>query len=313
MNMKKEIIAFDKSTSSYLNIPPEMAAVPHWGLWKLEPKPDGKKWDKIPCNADGGNIAHQSFNQTLEEALADYNPAVHAGIGYSFRETDPYVGFDYDYILTDAKEITEPEITDEIARLNSYTEVSQSGNGLHVICKATREPSMKPGKRKGCRETYFHDHYFAMTGNLWQTSPTQIREIESDLMREIYSKVDPPKLIHVRPQHTCSDTQRALSDREIVERIRDKADTRSLYNGSISGYDSPSEATLSLLNHLVFYSQERSQVDRIFRQSGLMRSKWDESRGGTTWGAQQIDKALADVRNTYDPHYANPGRNQPRQ
>lgn len=297
--------AISEATESKVCIPLEMRECPQWLLWVYVEKPGRDKPIKLPVDVSGESIdattANMHFSTVCEAMQA--HPGRYSGIGFSFQEGDPFCGYDLDGILDAEGEITDPEIIEEVERLNSYTEISPSGHGLHIICKATRTPEMKAGKRKGCRELYFHDRFFTITGNLWESSTTEIREIESALLREIYQKVDPPKPIHVRPQHTRSDTQTTLSDREIIDRIRDKADTRSLYNGSISAHPSMSEATLSLLNHLVFYSQDRTQVDRIFRRSGLMRLKWDEHRGGTTWGALQIDKALSDVRNTYDPEY----------
>ena len=36
-----------------------------------------------------------------------------------------------------------------------------------------------------------------------------------------------------------------------------------------------------------------TQIDRLFRQSGLMRKKWDAQRGGETYGARTVAEALA--------------------
>ncbi|MEA2034837.1 MAG: hypothetical protein U9N40_05040 [Euryarchaeota archaeon] len=294
------------SHSCVLSFPQDLRNCNQWLLWKAVNKPDRDKPVKLPVDVSGETIDATTANMrfpTVCEAMAAH-PERFSGIGFSFQEGDPFCGYDLDGVLNDNGEITDAEIAEEIRRLNSYTEVSPSGCGLHIIFKGTRMPEMKPGKRRGCRELYFHSRYFTITGDLWKDSTPEIREIEPALLKEIYQKVDPPKDIPVRPQNRRRDTQTALSDREIIDRIRDKADTRRLYNGDISPYPSASEATLALLNHLAFYTQDRSQVDQIFRRSGLMRPKYDEHRGGTTWGALQIDKALSDITNTYDPFYS---------
>src|SRR5262249_7028533 len=41
--------------------------------------------------------------------------------------------------------------------------------------------------------------------------------------------------------------------------------------------------------------------DRLFRQSGLMRDKWDEQRGAQTYGARTIAEALARQEQHYTP------------
>jgi putative DNA primase/helicase len=57
---------------------------------------------------------------------------------------------------------------------------------------------------------------------------------------------------------------------------------------------SQSEADLAFCSMLAFWSAgNTAQMDRIFRQSGLFRAKWDEVHGTKTYGAMTIDKAIA--------------------
>lgn len=66
----------------------------------------------------------------------------------------------------------------------------------------------------------------------------------------------------------------------------------TLWQGDTDGYPSQSEADLALCALLAFWTQDTAQLDRLFRQSGLMRDKWDEARGATTYGAQTLATAL---------------------
>ncbi len=66
-------------------------------------------------------------------------------------------------------------------------------------------------------------------------------------------------------------------------------------------FNSPSEADSSVVFTLAFYTKDAAQLDRLFRQSGLMRSKWDEQHGEQTYGQMTITKALAKVVKQYDP------------
>ncbi|MCH7661511.1 MAG: SUMF1/EgtB/PvdO family nonheme iron enzyme, partial [Euryarchaeota archaeon] len=62
-----------------------------------------------------------------------------------------------------------------------------------------------------------------------------------------------------------------------------------------AGYPSQSEADLALASQLVFWTGGNTAVvDRLFRGSGLMRPKWDESHGERTYGQMTISKALAE-------------------
>src|ERR1041385_2785375 len=42
-------------------------------------------------------------------------------------------------------------------------------------------------------------------------------------------------------------------------------------------------------------------MNRLFRQSALMRPKWDERRGERTYGERTIEHAIAQCRDTYTP------------
>ena len=65
----------------------------------------------------------------------------------------------------------------------------------------------------------------------------------------------------------------------------------------MSGYPSQSEADLALCNLLAYWTgSDRERVDRLFRQSGLWRPKWDERRGEQTYGEQTIATAIAGRR-----------------
>jgi primase-polymerase (primpol)-like protein len=78
----------------------------------------------------------------------------------------------------------------------------------------------------------------------------------------------------------------------------------ALYKGDISGYPSHSHAESALVFMLAWWTQDPAQIDGIVRSSGLIRPKWDERRGGTTYGGQLIDEALSTVRQRGQPQYA---------
>ena len=70
-------------------------------------------------------------------------------------------------------------------------------------------------------------------------------------------------------------------------------------------YPSQSEADLALCRLLAFYTNcDAGEIDRLFRQSGLYRPKWDEPHfaGGKTYGQATIEKAVSSA----DERYAKP-------
>src|SRR5699024_273655 len=67
-------------------------------------------------------------------------------------------------------------------------------------------------------------------------------------------------------------------------------------------YTSQSEADIAMANILAFWcAKDYSQMDSIFRQSGLYRDKWDEKRKNSTYGEQTLFKAINETSNIYTP------------
>ena len=92
----------------------------------------------------------------------------------------------------------------------------------------------------------------------------------------------------------------SLDDQDIIRRAMEAwngAKFRQLWEGDTSAHPSPSEADLALCSHLGFWTRgDPVAVDRLFRQSGLFRAKWDEKHGSETYGAMTIARALEGTR-----------------
>lgn len=102
----------------------------------------------------------------------------------------------------------------------------------------------------------------------------------------------------------------SLEDEEIIKMATAASNGlkfNQLWSGDISGYKSHSEADLALCQILAFWSGNNpDQIDRLFRQSGLYRHKWDENRGSQTYGEKTIVKAIKRTTETYDTKGVNP-------
>lgn len=129
------------------NIPQEMKALNNWVCWKLEEK-DGRK-TKVPYQIDDKKASTTNPNtwntfETVCKAAGNFN-----GIGFCLTEDSGIMGVDFDHVKVNGK--WDEAALEEIKSLNSYTELSQSGEGAHVICSAKI-----PGERRrsGNREIY---------------------------------------------------------------------------------------------------------------------------------------------------------------
>ncbi len=269
------------------NIPEELKKLKQWVCWVGS--------DKIPKNPLNGKNA-QSNNPsswgTFKQAVKACETFGLDGIGFMFAE--PYFGVDLDHC------IDKTDFVDEfVETLQSYAEISKSGTGIHIICRGTLPDG---SRRKGGVEMYSSGRYFICTGNVYNSKYTEIRDC-TESVKVLHSKYLPatvPKAIAV--ERAAID----LDDQEIIDKARN---CRSgslftmLYNGSWEGlFPSQSEADLALCNQLAFWTgRNESQMDRIFRSSGLFREKWDQKRGIDTYGNITIARACAACAEVYEP------------
>ncbi len=143
------------------NIPEQLKSYPHWVCYRLE---DHKKpkLDKVPYDPKTGKRAKANDPKTwgtYEQAVKVAKNSKYSGIGFFFGKDDPFCGVDLDSCIQDG--VILPWAKKIIDQLNSYTEFSPSGEGVHIIVDAT-----KPGKvcRKDHIEMYDQSRFFTMTG-----------------------------------------------------------------------------------------------------------------------------------------------------
>lgn len=242
------------------NIPDELKRLNQWLVWKAENVDGSDKPTKIPYNAKTGTKASVtdpsswcSFDHAIN-SLA--NGGSYSGIGFVFTPNDCYCLTDLDH----SKDFAEKQI-EIFKKLNSYSEISPSGKGLHIITKAT----IPSGCRKNSIEIYSSHRYATFTGNVYHNKPIEDRQNE---ITQLYNELKGDKndnLVIEEPER--------YSDTEIIEQCRSAINGEKfniLFSGEWrSNYPSQSEADLALINIIVFYTKNRDQIYRIFRSSAL--------------------------------------------
>lgn len=276
-------------------IPDELKDRAQWVLWRYEHRPGQHKPTKIPYNARQPQRRADATNPSTWSpfalALARYEERACDGIGFVFSEDDPYTGIDFDGF--DPNDVP-PWTYEQLRSLNSYTELSPSRRGTHTIVRG-QVPG--PRRRKGGVEMYDRARYFTFTGWHIEGLPVIIEERAGELAT-LYAEVFGSDDVHnVRKRDTSNPLPDTLLEKALAARNGDKFE-RLFYRGDKTGYASASEADQALANLLVFWcGGDALLADDYFRQSALMRSKWDERRGAKTYGARTIDNAL----NAYTP------------
>ena len=112
-----------------------------------------------------------------------------------------------------------------------------------------------------------------------------------------------PAAPRATPPEAHRRAQTSIPDSEVIRLVCLNSDRASLFYGDTSAHGGDdSAADLALCNHLAHWTgRDALQMDSVFRQSRLMRPKWDEMRGKDTYGNMTISKAIAGTMNVYTP------------
>lgn len=153
----------------------------------------GGKATKIPINPDMGSHARvdtPSTWGTLAMAMARYRKERLAGIGFVFTPHDPFTGIDFDKCRDPATGEIDPEVRAMIGLLDSYSEFSISGTGVHTIVRASL---IGDRNRVGRIEMYDKLRFFATTGHRVPNTPATINERQpqlATLYRRLFGEAD---------------------------------------------------------------------------------------------------------------------------
>lgn len=280
----------------YSTVPREIRKLRQWVMWRYDWSIKSNAWAKVPYHPDEYRVSTTKAENwsTFETCLATFeqNKGKYDGIGFVFSKDDEYVGIDLDECVERKEDVFEltPFAANAVETLATYTEFSPSQTGLHFIGKAKIITSLKTKFAGNDIEMYDRERYFTFTGLSWQENPLEIREIQAEA----------DKILAVcKPQKANEPQPLILIDLETqLQRALRNSRIKRLFDGDISEYgNDESRGDMALCALLAYYADGRADVlDAMFRQSKLMRPKWDSRRGETTYGKYTIDKVLASPR-----------------
>ena len=152
--------------------PAALKVLRQWVMWKYENR--HARLTKVPyCPlypTRRASVTNTRDWGRFEEAITACEDGYGDGIGFVFTKDDPFCGVDLDKCRnpkTGAIDLWAQEI---IHTLNSYTEISPSGTGVHIIVQGELPPGPN---RKGQIEMYDQGRYFCMTGHLLHVAPRE--------------------------------------------------------------------------------------------------------------------------------------------
>ena len=150
----------------YDNIPPLLKQRPNWVVWGVRDAPLKAPFD--PANLLIGRLS--AAKAGVKETWNTYESAVECvrrgrarGIGYEFDGGGLY-GVDLDHVIGEDGALS-PGAADIVVKLDTYTEVSPSGSGLHLFVFAPGANITRHRKQDGFVEIYGAARYFTVSAN----------------------------------------------------------------------------------------------------------------------------------------------------
>jgi putative DNA primase/helicase len=265
------------ATDSVYQAPAELRTAAQFVCWREEVR-DGEP-TKVPYSVSGGKASTTNPKTwaPLDAALSHAAEHSMSGVGFVFTEDDPFAGIDIDKCRDAQTGEIEPWAWKIVTAFDSYTEVSPSGTGLHIFVKATLPG---PNNRKGPLEMYESGRYFTLTGEHLSGTPTEIHE-RQDVLERLYRHVFKiEKASSATNGHKPRTAQLDVGDEDLLalaKQAKNGDKFSRLWRGDTSDYaGDDSRADLALCSLLAFWTDgDTERMDHLFRQSGLMREKWN--------------------------------------
>lgn len=268
-------------------VPTELQTSGAWCLWKLERK--GGRQSKVPFQPQGAHASSTNPDtwNSLETCYRALQGGNYDGIGLILSPAVNLTFIDLDACLVDG----EPNefAQSVLERLpDTYTEISQSGRGLHLFVHGSIPHAVK----KPEIEMYHAGRYCACTFHSYNGS-TVIRSGGQEL-QDLYKQYAPK----AKKKKRRAPAPLLFDDETTLKRALKSDSFADLYHGNWRGkYDSQSSADYALLCRLAFWTNRNpGQMERLFSSSGLVREKWTARED---YRRRSIERACADCEQTF--------------
>jgi putative DNA primase/helicase len=300
----------------YDNIPPQLKQRPNWVVWGVRDAPL-----KAPFNPSSLLIGRLSPAKagaketwdTYEAAAECVRRGLARGIGYEFDGNGSY-GVDLDHVIGEDGALT-PEAKEVVGKLDSYTEISPSGSGLHLFAYAPGADITRHRKKDYFLEIYTEGRYFTVTGNAYGgVKPIETRTSELQAIHDKFLLPEPKQVSRLPPPAApISDTETERCLKTGLE--RDKVFAALWNGGRRIGNESADDQ--ALLNKLAYWcNADPDAMIRAFLQSPHYAQKDEEHKrkcGRADYLPNTARKAAATVYSTAKADYERWQRNRRRE
>ncbi len=287
-----------------------------WCLWRYVERTGGGKPAKLPVSVSGTRLSVDAPDDWLSFEATAGAARKFNGIGLLLSSAHGIVGLDLDGCIDDAGEVNPDRaaIVDDFLEIGSYVEVSPSGTGLRQFLRGARLEDYSSRGSDGL-EIYDDDdkRYLTVTGCAYPAGspPRPIianqEALESFIVKWSRATVGASSAADVGEVKGAPGGQTRNYD-EVLKLLKThnrRGRITRLLRGCLDDYDGDhSAADLSLCCEVAYFSRDPAVIDRIMRESGLMRPKWDEMRGVEKYGARTIKTALEKQDRSFDDDQA---------
>ena len=238
-----------------------------------------KQWvcadkNKKPINPRNGRLASPTDSRTWDSyetanTFRNKHPDMFPHIGFVLTRDDPYCIIDLDVPENEEQASRHKKI---VQAFDSYTEISQSGKGVHIIVKA----STPKGFKKDHVEVYSSERYMITTGNLLGEQE-QIVDYQ-ELINRIALQMDKgslTKVVHIDISNVdifeVLDLHEYILDNQYVAEEYDL-----LCNGDWENrlnYQSQSDADFNMAMIICEHTEDDELAKRLFCLSGMFRDE----------------------------------------
>ena len=270
----------------------ELKEMPIWLLWRRQNRRG--KVAKVPFAVNGKpcgtNTIYKDAWVAYEEAMGAMSKRAADGVGFVIPEGMFFLDIDH-------RDLNDPMVQELLASLNSYSEFSVSGEGIHIygLCDVAQLP-ISDGK---LRKDYYTHH------------PDNGLELYIGDLTSRFA-VFTEKVIQDKPLADCTAGLLAILNRylkkphaktaldkkadRVIQQLRNQKNgdkfSKLFDDGILEGAKSQSEADAALCALIAFRTGEDPQlIDAVFRRSALYREKWEREDYRSQTIAWGIDAA----------------------
>ncbi|MER1998929.1 MAG: hypothetical protein ABS882_04070, partial [Lysinibacillus sp.] len=270
----------------YSNIPLELQERNQWVVYEQAAVTTDKgevvfKKYPLQTNDDMANVNCKNTWNSFENVLATKDTYKYDGIGFVFNENDPYVGIDFDNCI-DGDGQLDPQVAAIVECINSYTELSPSGTGIHIIVKADITDFIVGkgmNKKDAICEIYYSSRYFTMTGKVL-FNHLHIKEATEHVKTLIEIHYPEKMVANQKNQEVKNYPRLNVSKQRVLKKMfksKYGKEIRKLYEGKVTPENcgkSQSEIDFTLCMQLAFWCRK----DKVLMKEILLDSKLNRDK-----------------------------------